>query len=89
MRRASTVRRPVERISVSGDGDRRERMDATIASALVTVGLCLPARKVWNHALIAYPLLALLGSVVGGILWPLISVLLKLPQRPRTDPDHV
>lgn len=30
-----------------------------------------------------------LGSVVGGVLWPFISVLLKLPQRPRRDPDHV
>ena len=30
-----------------------------------------------------------IGSFVGGALWPLISVLLKLPQRPRSDPDHV
>jgi rod shape-determining protein MreD len=30
-----------------------------------------------------------LGSFVGGALWPLLSVLLKLPQRPRADPDHV
>jgi rod shape-determining protein MreD len=30
-----------------------------------------------------------LGSVAGGVLWPIISVLLKLPQRPREDPDHV
>jgi len=30
-----------------------------------------------------------LGSFVGGALWPLLSVLLKLPQRPRLDPDHV
>ncbi|HZN24536.1 MAG TPA: rod shape-determining protein MreD [Burkholderiales bacterium] len=30
-----------------------------------------------------------LGSFVGGALWPLLSVLLKLPQRPRRDPDHV
>ena len=29
------------------------------------------------------------GSFVGGALWPLISVLLKLPQRPKADPDHV
>jgi hypothetical protein len=26
---------------------------------------------------------------VAGALWPLVSVLLKLPQRPRADPDHV
>ena len=30
-----------------------------------------------------------IGSFVGGVLWPLISVLLKLPQRPKSDPDHV
>ena len=30
-----------------------------------------------------------LGSCIAGLLWPLVSVLLKLPQRPRTDPDHV
>ena len=30
-----------------------------------------------------------IGSFVGGALWPFISVLLKLPQRPRSDPDHV
>ena len=29
------------------------------------------------------------GSFVGGMLWPLLSILLKLPQRPRVDPDHV
>lgn len=28
------------------------------------------------------------GSVVGGLLWPALSFLLKLPQRPRTDPDN-
>lgn len=30
-----------------------------------------------------------IGSFVGGALWPFISVVLKLPQRPRSDPDHV
>jgi rod shape-determining protein MreD len=30
-----------------------------------------------------------LGSFVAGALWPIMSVLLKLPQRPRSDPDHV
>jgi rod shape-determining protein MreD len=30
-----------------------------------------------------------IGSFVGGALWPLVSVLLKLPQRPKADPDHV
>ena len=30
-----------------------------------------------------------LGSVVAGVLWPVVSVLLKLPQRPRDTRDHV
>ena len=30
-----------------------------------------------------------IGSFVGGILWPAIAVLFKLPQRPSFDPDHV
>ena len=34
-----------------------------------------------------YPYFA--GSLIGGALWPLLLVLLKLPQRPRGDPDHV
>jgi rod shape-determining protein MreD len=28
------------------------------------------------------------GSVVGGLLWPALSYLLKLPQRPRSDSEH-
>jgi len=30
-----------------------------------------------------------IGSFVAGALWPPLSVLLKLPQRPKMDPDHV
>ncbi|MBI4193700.1 MAG: rod shape-determining protein MreD [Betaproteobacteria bacterium] len=29
-----------------------------------------------------------IGSFIGGALWPVISILLKLPQRPTPDPDH-
>ncbi len=28
------------------------------------------------------------GSFIGGALWPVLSILLKLPQRPKVDPDH-
>lgn len=28
------------------------------------------------------------GSLIGGLLWPALSFLLKLPQRPRVDGDH-
>jgi len=30
-----------------------------------------------------------IGSFIGGALWPPLSFLLKLPQRPAPDPDHV
>ena len=30
-----------------------------------------------------------LGSITGSALWPALSYLLKLPQRPRPDPDRV
>lgn len=30
-----------------------------------------------------------LGSFTGALLWPVLSHLLKLPQRPKTDPDRV
>ncbi len=30
-----------------------------------------------------------LGSIIGAALWPALSYLLKLPQRPRPDPDRV
>ena len=28
------------------------------------------------------------GSLIGGLMWPALSFLLKLPQRPRADLDH-
>jgi rod shape-determining protein MreD len=30
-----------------------------------------------------------LGSVTAGLLWPFLSYLLKLPQRPKPDPDRI
>jgi rod shape-determining protein MreD len=30
-----------------------------------------------------------IGSFVAALLWPPLSALLKLPQHPRSDPDHV
>ena len=41
----------------------RELRLLAVAAALVVAALCLPARKLWNHALVVYPLLALLGGV--------------------------
>lgn len=36
---------------------------AALFAVLCVAALCLPARKVWNHALVAYPALAVLGGV--------------------------
>ena len=38
------------------------RVRLVLATALILVGLTLPGRKVWNHVLIAYPLLGLLAG---------------------------
>jgi len=29
------------------------------------------------------------GSLIAGALWPMLSYLFKLPQKPKPDPDHV
>lgn len=29
-----------------------------------------------------------IGSLIGGVLWPVISAVLKLPQQPRSDHTH-
>jgi 4-amino-4-deoxy-L-arabinose transferase-like glycosyltransferase len=59
----------------------RELRRLAIASTFVVAGLCLPARKVWNHALVAYPLLALLGAVAVG---PWLERRLASPSRVRS-----
>jgi len=41
---------------------RRRNRTLAITCALLLVGLSLPVRKVWNHQLVAYPLLALLAG---------------------------
>jgi 4-amino-4-deoxy-L-arabinose transferase-like glycosyltransferase len=48
---------------------------------LVLLGLALPERKVWHHALVAYPGLALLAGVGAT---PFLRRLLKSPGRRRT-----
>ena len=30
-----------------------------------------------------------IGSVTAGLLWPVLTYLLKLPQRPKPDPDRI
>ena len=41
---------------------RRRNRVLALTCALLLIGLSLPARKVWNHSLIAYPFLALLAG---------------------------
>jgi len=40
-----------------------------LASLFVLTALCLPSRKVWNHSLVAFPLLAMLVGVGVGPWW--------------------
>jgi 4-amino-4-deoxy-L-arabinose transferase-like glycosyltransferase len=51
-----------------------------LAALLVLFGLCLPGRKVWHHALVAYPLLALLAGAGAA---PLLQKLLSTEARRR------
>jgi 4-amino-4-deoxy-L-arabinose transferase-like glycosyltransferase len=48
--------------------ERKSLRLLALFSAFGLIELCLPARKVWNHALVLYPALALLGGV-GGAPW--------------------
>jgi 4-amino-4-deoxy-L-arabinose transferase-like glycosyltransferase len=51
-----------------------------LATFLVLLSLALPERKVWHHALVAYPLLALLA---GAGTAPLLQRFLRTPARRR------
>ncbi|HET9450314.1 MAG TPA: hypothetical protein VFO83_05505, partial [Aggregicoccus sp.] len=51
-----------------------------LGCALLLAALCLPSRKVWNHALVAYPLLALLAGAGAG---PVLARLRRDARRER------
>ncbi len=51
-----------------------------VASLFVLTALCIPGRKVWNHSLVAFPLLAML---VGVGLGPWLEARLAPPERAR------
>jgi 4-amino-4-deoxy-L-arabinose transferase-like glycosyltransferase len=51
-----------------------------LAAFLVLLGLALPERKVWHHALVAYPLLALLAGAGAA---PFLQRYLRTPARRR------
>ena len=49
---------------------------------VATIGLlCLPSRKIWHHALVVYPALAVLAGIAAG---PLLEQHLVSPRRART-----
>lgn len=51
-----------------------------VASLFVLTALCIPGRKVWNHSLVAFPLLAMLAGVGLG---PWLEARLAAPERAR------
>lgn len=51
-----------------------------LAALLTLLGLCLPTRKLWHHALIAYPALALLAGAAAA---PWVDRLLGSARRER------
>ncbi|MCC7487439.1 MAG: rod shape-determining protein MreD [Burkholderiales bacterium] len=72
---------------------RRVRMFAVtpqvlhVVALLVMTDLVVIAVRVIAGA-DAPGLLYFAGSLAGGALWPVLGLVLKLPQRPQSDPDH-
>jgi 4-amino-4-deoxy-L-arabinose transferase-like glycosyltransferase len=59
----------------AGNDEEKRRLRLLGAAAVLALcALSLPGRKVWNHELVAYPLLALLGGVATGPLLRRLSV---------------
>ncbi len=48
--------------AIARQGIPRETRTLAVFSAVMLVALCIPGRKVWNHALVVYPGLALLAG---------------------------
>ncbi len=61
-------------------GVRRSARVLLLASLFILTALCLPGRKVWNHSLVAFPLLAMLVGVGVG---PWLEARLASPERAR------
>ncbi|HEX8819311.1 MAG TPA: hypothetical protein VF794_05260 [Archangium sp.] len=59
---------------------RRSARVLLLASLFVLSALCIPGRKVWNHSLVAFPLLAML---VGVGLGPWLETRLASPEKAR------
>ncbi|MFL5356772.1 ArnT family glycosyltransferase [Archangium sp.] len=61
-------------------GVRRSARVLLLASLFVLTALCIPGRKVWNHSLVVFPLLAMLVGVGVG---PWLEARLASPGRAR------
>jgi hypothetical protein len=61
-------------------GVRRSAQVLLLASLFALVALCIPGRKVWNHSLVVFPMLAML---VGVGLGPWLEARLAAPERER------
>lgn len=59
---------------------RRAARVLLLTCLLALAALCLPSRKVWNHALVAFPLLAMLAGAAVG---PWLQARLSAPERTR------
>jgi rod shape-determining protein MreD len=65
----------------------RDQMLHVIPLLLFTDVIVLVIRKIAGAE---FPGLAYFaGSLIAGVMWPILSFLLKLPQIPRPDPNHV
>lgn len=61
-------------------GVRRSARVLLLASLFVLTALCIPGRKVWNHSLVVFPMLAMLVGVGVG---PWLEARLASPERAR------
>jgi 4-amino-4-deoxy-L-arabinose transferase-like glycosyltransferase len=61
-------------------GQERNLRLVAVCALLAVLALCLPTRKIWHHALVVFPLLALLGA--GGLA-PWLRRWLETPLRRR------
>jgi len=65
----------------------RDQILHVIPLLLLTDVIVLVIRKIAGADFPGFDYFA--GSLIAGVMWPILSVLLKLPQIPKPDPDHV
>jgi len=65
----------------------RDQILHVIPLLLLTDVIVLVIRKVTGADFPGFSYFA--GSLIAGVVWPILCFLLKLPQIPKPDPDHV